>query len=98
MPRDHEIVHASNFFFVLGNVTRIRILNALKQKKKLSVTEVARELDMLHAAISIQLNLLYRVGLVNRERQGLNKIYSLNERKLRQETNDARKTVSWLFE
>lgn len=57
-----------DFFKLLGDYTRLRIILELKTKR--CVGELAEKLDMSHSAVSHQLNILKSNGIVKSQRQG----------------------------
>ena len=57
-----------DFFKLLGDYTRLRIILELKTKR--CVGELAEKLDMSHSAVSHQLNILKANGIVKSQRQG----------------------------
>lgn len=72
----------ADFFKLFGDPTRIRILLALGSAE-LCVGEIAGLLGMNHSAISHQLRLLSRAGLVKSSKRGKNVYYSLGDRHIR---------------
>lgn len=66
------------FFKGLANETRLSLLRTLS-KKPMSVSELCVELDYEQSRVSHNLTCLEFCGFVNSERDGKNKIYSLNE-------------------
>lgn len=75
---EYEIVELSEFFKVLGDPTRLRILYALEPGAK-CVNCICEELDMTMSAISHQLKILKGWNLVKSNRSGKNVIYSLSD-------------------
>mgnify|MGYP000202292910 FL=1 len=65
------------FFKLLGDVTRLRIVIELKTKR--CVGELAEKLDMSHSAVSHQLNVLKANGMVKSQRQGKYIYYMLQD-------------------
>ncbi len=66
------------FFKGLANETRLSILRTLG-KRPLSVSELCIELGYEQSRVSHNLSCLEFCGFVKSERDGKNKIYSLNE-------------------
>ena len=60
----------AEMFKVLGVESRIRIIELLKQRGPLTVTEMARELGITASAVSQHLKVLKAAGLVRNERKG----------------------------
>jgi len=67
------------FFSTLGNPTRLAILELLRQGSR-NVTEITQVLGQEQSMISHNLRRLVRCGFVFVERQGKERIYSLNTR------------------
>ena len=76
MPEDNEIYNLSDFFKVLGDSTRLRILWALDDNE-LCVCDLAALLNMTQSAISHQLRALREATLVKNRREGKNIFYSI---------------------
>lgn len=73
---DEMFSRLADFYKVLGDQTRLRILMLLFEKP-CSVQCIAQNLGMTHSAISHQLRVLKQAKHVVGERQGKNVIYSL---------------------
>jgi ArsR family transcriptional regulator len=65
-------------FRVLGDVTRVRILDALS-RSELCVCDIARLFGLTESAVSHQLRLLRGMRLVRPRRQGRMMFYSLDD-------------------
>ncbi len=76
MPDLTELYDLSDFFKVMGDSTRIRLLWALEEAG-LCVNDLAVLLDMTKSAVSHQLKILRTAKLVKAEKQGKNVCYSL---------------------
>lgn len=81
MPPDDILEGLTEFFSVLGDKTRIRILSALSITG-MCVTDIATMLDMNQTTVSHQLRLLKSAGAVTCRRQGKVIFYSLASEKL----------------
>ena len=88
-------------FRVLGEPARLRILTALRDEER-NVTELVRETGLTQANLSKHLQLLLRLGFVERRKEGVSTYYSLADRdvfrlcdimcgRLEKEMNAARK-------
>ncbi|HDN81188.1 MAG: helix-turn-helix transcriptional regulator [Methanomicrobia archaeon] len=64
--------------------TRRDILQMLCQKKKISVHEIAKELNITESSASKHLKLLYDLGFVNFENKPPEKLYSLKIKEIRE--------------
>lgn len=69
---------AANFFRVVGDETRMKILYELT-KDELCVTDISNKLEMTKSAVSHQLRLLKTEGLVKSRRYGKKIFYSLDD-------------------
>lgn len=76
MPKEEKLQQLADFFKVFGDVTRIRILQVLKQSE-MCVCDLALTLDMTQSAISHQLRFLKQMALVKNRREGKTIFYSL---------------------
>ncbi len=74
-----EIIYElSDFFKIIGDVTRIRLLISL-EGKEMCVNELAETLKMTKSAVSHQLKTLRAAKLVKAEKRGKNVFYSLSD-------------------
>ncbi|MDO4553326.1 MAG: metalloregulator ArsR/SmtB family transcription factor [Bacillota bacterium] len=78
MPPEDELYDLADFFKVLGDSTRIRILWALDERD-LCVCDLAALLGMTNSAISHQLKSLRQARLVKYRRMGKSVLYSLDD-------------------
>ena len=76
MPEEEKIYELSDFFKILGDSTRMRILFAL-DGAPLCVCDLADLLGMTKSAVSHQLKILRQNGLVSYRKVGKNVYYSL---------------------
>lgn len=83
MPSENDISALSDFFKILGDPTRMKILWAL-DGAELCVCDLAVELGMTKSAISHQLNALRSSKLVKYRREGKNVFYSLDDEHVNQ--------------
>lgn len=72
-----ELDRIAELFKTLGDVTRIQMLYSLEDKK--CVSELAKELDMTHSAVSHQLSVLKINKLVHKNRKGKQIYYRLSD-------------------
>ncbi|MCI8608869.1 MAG: helix-turn-helix transcriptional regulator [Firmicutes bacterium] len=72
------IPRAANFFKVVGDETRMKILCTVAQEE-LCVNDIAQAVEMTKSAVSHQLKLLKDEGLVKSRRDGKNMYYSLDD-------------------
>ena len=78
LPRDENIYELSDFFKVLGDSTRLKILFALFSSE-ICVQCLAELLNMNQSAISHQLRVLKQSRLVKFRKEGKFKFYSLDD-------------------
>lgn len=62
---------------VLGDPTRIRLLELLNERGSATVSSLAACLPVSHAGVSKQLNMLHHAGVVRRRREGVWARYEL---------------------
>lgn len=76
---DQDLRRAETYFFkALGDETRLRILELLKEHGELSVSDLCKEIEKEQGTISHHLACLRNCGLVTTRREGKSIIYSLN--------------------
>ena len=78
MPKDDIVYKAGDFFKVIGDKTRIKILLALFESE-LCVCDISVILEMSQSAISHQLRVLKQSGLVKNRKDGKIVYYSLDD-------------------
>ena len=83
MPEESELYDLSDFFKVLGDSTRAKIMWALDEHE-LCVCDLAALLNMTKSAISHQLRALRDANLVINRRDGKNIYYALADDHVRQ--------------
>lgn len=64
-----QLQAVAELFSVLSEPSRLRILQILKDGPA-NVTEIAAQLEMRQANVSKQLGILYRAGIITREKNG----------------------------
>lgn len=62
---------------VLGDPTRIRLIELLNERGSATVSSLAACLPVCHAGVSKQLNMLHDAGVVSRRREGVWMRYEL---------------------
>lgn len=72
------IYELSDFFKIIADATRIRILISLEEKE-MCVGEIAQTLNMTKSAVSHQLKTLRSAKLTKAKKQGKNVFYSLSD-------------------
>lgn len=76
LPDEDKIIQMADFFKILSNTTRIKILQALSLNE-LCVCDISSLLNMTDSAISHQLKILKSAKLVRNRRDGKTVYYSL---------------------
>lgn len=76
LPDENELCDLSDFFKILGDSTRARIICALNESE-MCVCDLAVLLGMTKSAISHQLSSLRQANFVKNRREGKNVFYSL---------------------
>ena len=79
MPDDKTVKSFVDFFSIIGDSTRCKILFALKETP-LCVCDLANILSMTKSSISHQLNKMKTAGVVKCERNGKQVYYSLDDK------------------
>ncbi len=88
MPNEKEICSLSNFFKVLGDPTRIKMMYVMSQGE-VCVQDIAQALGMTKSAISHQLRGLKERKIVKSRREGKNVFYSIDDDHVSQVINIA---------
>ena len=78
MLEEKQLCAVSEFFKVLGDETRMKIINALSHGE-LCVSDIAAALGMTQSAVSHQLKLLRMANQVKARREGKSIYYSLDD-------------------
>ena len=78
LPEEELLYDLGDFFKILGDSTRIKILNALFQSE-MCVCDIAALLGMTQSAISHQLRVLKQGRLVKHRKEGKVVYYSLDD-------------------
>lgn len=81
LPDKHSSVRLADFFSLLSDGNRLRLLSALALSR-LCVSDLANLLDMHQTAISHQLKLLRTMGVVKFTRKGKTVYYELTSNKI----------------
>ncbi len=78
MPDESLLCDLGDFFRVLGDSTRVRIVSALMYGE-LCVADIAAALDMSVSAVSHQLRVLRQAKMVRARRDGKQVFYSIDD-------------------
>lgn len=83
MPSEDTFNKIAEFFKIMGDTTRTKILFAL-DANEMCVCDIANVLNMSKSSISHQLGTLRRMDIVKCRRQGKEVYYSLNDEHVKQ--------------
>ena len=83
MPSEDILKRISEFFKVLGDPTRIKIINILFQSE-MCVCDITAVMNMNQPAISAQLRVLKTANLVKYRKDGKSVYYSLSDEHVKQ--------------
>lgn len=78
LPSEKCLIYISEFYKIIGDYTRIRLLCALEQSQ-MCVCDLSVLLNMTKSALSHQLKTLKEARLVKSEKVGKHVFYSLND-------------------
>lgn len=70
--------HVAEFFNVLSDETRLKIINSLMDNEK-TVSEIVQSVGISQSAVSHQLRLLRQFGIVKYKKVGKHVYYSLDD-------------------
>lgn len=83
MPEEYTFSKLAEFFKILGDTTRVKILFAL-DKNEMCVCDIANVLGMSKSSISHQLGTLRRSGIVKCRKVGKEVFYMLDDEHVQQ--------------
>lgn len=83
MPEENTFNKLAEFFKILGDTTRVRILFALDQNE-MCVCDIANVLGMSKSSVSHQLGTLRRSGIVKCRKSGKEVFYTLDDEHVKQ--------------
>ena len=92
-PKEEIITDTADFFKVLGDATRMKILSALFREEK-CVCDIANLLAMTQSAISHQLRVLKQTRLVKYRKEGKVVYYSLEDEHVKHIVEEAISHIS----
>lgn len=96
MPDDDHLYNLSEFFSVIGDSTRIKILYVLFESE-MCVCDIAETLGMTLSAISHQLRVLKQARLVKYRKEGKLAIYSLDDDHIRTIINMGNEHINEIY-
>ena len=88
LPSEKSLVKISEFYKIIGDYTRIRLLCVLEQSQ-MCVCDLSVLLNMTKSALSHQLKTLKEARLVKSEKKGKHVYYSLNDEHIKSILNIA---------
>ena len=83
MPEEYTFSKLAEFFKIVGDITRVKILFALDQNE-MCVCDIANVLGMSKSSISHQLGTLRRSGIVKCRKVGKEVFYMLDDEHVKQ--------------
>ena len=96
MPDDEHFFDLAEFFSVMGDSTRIKILYLLFEDE-MCVCDISEKLSMSMSAISHQLRVLKNAHLVKFRKNGKSVLYSLDDEHVKIIINMANQHVNEIF-
>ena len=96
MPDDEHFFDLAEFFSVMGDSTRIKILYLLFEGE-MCVCDISEKLSMSMSAISHQLRVLKNAHLVKFRKNGKSVLYSLDDEHVKIIINMANQHVNEIF-
>lgn len=96
MPSDEHLFELAEFFSVIGDSTRIKILYALFESE-LCVCDISEALGMTLSAISHQLKILKTARLVKFRKVGKSVFYSLDDDHVKTIINMGNQHINEIF-
>ena len=96
LPSDEHLFELAEFFSVIGDSTRIKILYALFESE-LCVCDIAETLGMTLSAISHQLRVLKTARLVKSRKVGKSVFYSLDDDHVKTIINMGNQHINEIF-
>ena len=91
--KEEIIIDTAEFFKILGDATRMKILSALFQEE-MCVCDIANLLNMTQSAISHQLRVLKQTRLVKYRKEGKVVYYSLEDEHVKHIVDEAISHIS----
>lgn len=82
MPLEENLTNLADLFKILGDSTRVKIFSALSISE-MCVCDIAALLNMTQSAISHQLRILKREGLIINRREGKIVFYALDNKQVK---------------
>lgn len=78
LPNEVTLLNVANFYKIMGDYTRIRLLRALEESE-MCVCDLSVLLDMTKSALSHQLKALRIARLIKSRKKGKHVFYSLDD-------------------
>lgn len=96
LPDDEHLFDLAEFFSVMGDSTRIKILYLLFEGE-LCVCDISEKLSMTMSAISHQLRILKNARLVKYRKSGKSVFYSLDDEHIKTIINMGNEHINEMF-
>jgi DNA-binding transcriptional ArsR family regulator len=77
--RDHQLHHIAHLFKVLGETSRLKLLQVLMQRGELSVSQLVATTDLSQANASKQLKALLQAQLIAARKEGNYVFYRIQD-------------------
>jgi len=77
--RDHQLHHIAHIFKVLGEASRLKLLQVLMQSGELSVSQLVASTDLSQANASKQLKALLQAQLIAVRKEGNHVFYRIQD-------------------
>ncbi len=81
-PNEQVLPELARYFYALKEVWRLRMVQALAVAQEMTVSDIARHLDISQPLVSWHLRRLRQADIVNVRREGREKYYSLDRERV----------------
>jgi len=89
-----DIIKVTNFFKLLSDPTRLKIIDLLLNEGRVCVRDIASRVDMSHSSVSHQLSKLEMKNIVSCEREGQTMCYEILNDNLKSKLREQIKSAS----
>lgn len=93
-PASAALLRSAPIFAALGDATRLRVVSRLCGGGPMSITQLADGVDVTRQAVTKHLHVLAEAGLVRHFRQGRERVWELESRRL----EEARRALDLISE
>ncbi len=77
---DDQVAAMTRIFKVLADPSRLRIISELTKGEEMSVSEIAKAVDMTSSAVSHHLSILEHLDFASNHREGKRVLYYLSDK------------------